>query len=221
MVFFSKNYNFGLLWQYNYQLPKNLNIQPAENQKIMQEEIDLIIETTDESMQAAVGHLQRELVKIRSGKASPDMLDGIRLDYYGSSTAIGGVANIKVEDGRTLVIQPWEKKMIAEIEKAIFAANLGVTPQNNGEAIRIVIPPLTEERRKQLVKQSQVAGEHAKVGIRNARREAIEEIKKAVKNGYSEDAGKTSEEQVENMTKKYVGQVESVLAAKEKELLTV
>lgn len=216
-----KNYNFGLLWQYYYTLPRNLYIQIAENQKIMQEEIDLIIETTDESMQAAVGHLQRELVKIRSGKASPDMLDGIRLDYYGSATAIGGVANIKVEDGRTLVIQPWEKKMIAEIEKAIFAANLGVTPQNNGEAIRIVIPPLTEERRKQLVKQSLVAGEHAKVGIRNARREAIEEIKKAVKNGYSEDAGKTSEEQVENMTKKFVGQVESVLAAKEKELLTV
>jgi len=216
-----KNYNFGLPWQKNREAAKNLNIQTAENQKIMQEEIDLIIETTDESMQAAVGHLQRELVKIRSGKASPDMLDGIRLDYYGSATAIGGVANIKVEDGRTLVIQPWEKKMIAEIEKAIFAANLGVTPQNNGEAIRIVIPPLTEERRKQLVKQSQGAGEHAKVGIRNARREAIEEIKKAVKNGYSEDAGKTSEEQVENMTKKYVGQVESVLAAKEKELLTV
>ena len=187
----------------------------------MQEEIDLIIETTEESMQAAVAHLQRELIKIRSGKASPDMLDGLRLDYYGTPTAISGVANIKVEDGRTLVIQPWEKKMIAEIEKSIFAANLGVTPQNNGEAIRIVIPPLTEERRKQLVKQSQAAGEHAKVGIRNARREAIEEVKKAVKNGYSEDAGKTSEELVENMTKKYVTQVESVLSAKEKELMTV
>ena len=187
----------------------------------MQEEIDLIIETTEESMQASIGHLQRELLKIRSGKASPDMLDGIRLDYYGSATAISGVANIKVEDGRTLVIQPWEKKMIAEIEKAIFAANLGVTPQNNGEAIRIIIPPLTEERRKQLVKQSSVAGEHAKVSIRNARREAIEEIKKEVKNCYSEDAGKNSEQIVEDDTKKYIGQVDSILVQKEKELMTV
>jgi ribosome recycling factor len=187
----------------------------------MQEEIDLVIETTEESMQSSVGHLQRELVKIRSGKASPDMLDGLRLDYYGTPTAISGVANIKVEDGRTLVIQPWEKKMIAEVEKAIFAANLGVTPQNNGEAIRIVIPPLTEERRKQLVKQASVAGEHAKVSIRNARRDAIEEVKKAVKNGYSEDAGKLSEETVENLTKKYVAMVENVLATKEKELMTV
>jgi ribosome recycling factor len=187
----------------------------------MQEEIDIVIETTEESMQAALVHLQRELHKIRSGKASPDMLDSVRVDYYGSATSISGVANIKVEDGRTLVIQPWEKKMIAEVEKAIFAANLGVTPQNNGEAIRIVIPPLTEDRRKQLVKQSASAGEHAKVSIRNARREAIEEIKKAVKNGYSEDSGKNSEQVVEDHTKKYINQVESVLALKEKELMTV
>jgi len=187
----------------------------------MQEEIDLVIETTEESMQAAVTHLQRELVKIRSGKASPDMLDSIRLDYYGSSTNIAGVASIKVEDGRTLVIQPWEKKMIAEIEKAIFAANLGVTPQNNGEAIRIVVPPLTEDRRKLLVKKSLEGGEHAKVSIRNARREAIEEIRKAVKNGYSEDAGKDSEQIVEDMTKKYVVQTEAILTSKEKELMTV
>ncbi len=187
----------------------------------MQEEIDLVIETTEESMQAAVGHLQRELVKIRSGKASPDMLDSLRVDFYGSPTPISGVANIKVEDGRTIVIQPWEKKMIAEIEEAIFGANLGVTPMNNGEAIRIVIPPLTEERRKLLVKQSHVAGEHAKVSIRNARRDAIEEIKKAVKNGYSEDAGKSSEEEVDNMTKKYTAQVDAILVAKEKELMTV
>jgi ribosome recycling factor len=187
----------------------------------MQEEIDLVIETTEESMQASLLHLQKELNKIRSGKASPDMLDGLRIDYYGSTTNIGGVANVKVEDGRTLVIQPWEKKMISEIEKAIFAANIGVTPQNNGEAIRIVIPPLTEERRKQLVKQSQGEGEHAKISIRNARRDAIEEIRKAVKNGYSEDAGKSSEQTVEDLTKKYTGQVDAVLSTKEKELLTV
>ncbi len=187
----------------------------------MQEEIDLVIEATEESMISAVAHLQKELTKIRSGKASPDMLEGVRLDYYGTMTAISGVANIKIEDGRTLVIQPWEKKMIAEIEKAIFGANLGVTPQNNGEAIRIIIPPLTEERRKQLVKQASAEGEHAKVSIRNARREAMEEIKKAVKNGYSEDAGKVSDEIVENLTKKYVTEVESILSSKEKELMTV
>jgi ribosome recycling factor len=187
----------------------------------MQEEIDLVIETTEESMAASIGHLQRELHKIRSGKATPDMLDGVRVEYYGSATNINGVANVKVEDGRTLVIQPWEKKMISEIEKAIFAANLGVTPQNNGESIRIVIPPLTEERRKQLVKQSSAAAEHAKVSIRNARREAIEEVKKAVKNGYSEDAGKSSEQIVEDMTKNYVTQIDQIFQAKEKELMTV
>lgn len=187
----------------------------------MQEEIDLVIETTEESMQGSVTHLQRELSKIRSGKASPDMLEGIKVEYYGALTPLSGVATVKVVDGRTLSIQPWEKKMIALIEQAIFAANLGVTPQNDGEVVRIVIPMLTEERRQQLVKQASAASEHAKVSIRNARRDAMEEIKKAVKNGYSEDAGKNAEQDVQDLTNKYIGQVESIFTHKEKELMTV
>jgi len=187
----------------------------------MQEEIDLVIETTQESMQESVGHLQRELTKIRSGKASPDMLDGLRVEYYGAMTPISSVATIKVTDGRTLSIQPWEKKMIGLIEQAIFAANLGVTPQNDGELIRIVIPMLTEERRQKLVKQASSAGEDAKISIRNARRDAMDEIKKAVKNGYSEDAGKNAETDIQELTDKYSGQVDAILGTKEKELMTV
>ena len=186
----------------------------------MQEEIDLVIETTKESMQDSVAHLQRELVKIRSGKASPDMLDGLKVEYYGAQTPLSGVATIKVVDGRTLSIQPWEKKMISLIEQSIFAANLGVTPQNDGEVVRIVIPMLTEERRQQLVKQASAA-ENAKISIRSARKDAMDEIKKAVKNGYSEDAGKNAETDVQDLTNKYIGQVESIFDAKEKELMTV
>ena len=187
----------------------------------MQEEIDLVIETTKESMENSVAHLQRELTKIRSGKASPDMLDGLKVEYYGAMTPLSGVSTIKVVDGRTLSIQPWEKKMIGLIEQAIFAANLGVTPQNDGEVVRIVIPMLTEERRKQLVKQASEAVEHAKVSIRNARRDAMDEVKKAVKNGYSEDAGKNAEQDIQDLTNKYIGQADSIFVSKEKELMTV
>ncbi|MCH2044496.1 MAG: ribosome recycling factor [Saprospiraceae bacterium] len=187
----------------------------------MQEEIDLIIETSEEGMQSSVERLVRELNKIRSGKVSPSLVSDIRVDYYGAATPMNQVANIKAEDGRTLVIAPWEKHMLAVIEQGIFQANIGVTPQNDGKVIRLVIPPLTEERRRNLVKQSGKVIEQAKVSIRSSRREAMEEIKKAVKDGYSEDAGKRSEEQVQQLTNNYIAKVEKIMEAKEKEIMTV
>jgi ribosome recycling factor len=187
----------------------------------MQEEIDFYLASAEESMQESIAHLQRELIKIRSGKASPDMVNGIRVDYYGSLTPLAQVANVKTSDARTIVIAPWEKNMIQPIETAIKLANIGIMPQNDGQVIRLNIPPLTEERRKQLVKQSHTFAEQAKVSIRNARREAIEEIKKAVKNGYPEDLGKRSEDQVQSLTDKHIAQVDQVLEQKEKDIMTV
>lgn len=187
----------------------------------MQEDIDLAIEAAEEGMENSLDHLKREFRKVRSGRAAPDMVADVKVDYYGSLTPVNQVANVKVADARTLVIQPWEKAMIAPIEQAIFAANLGVTPQNDGEVIRLVIPSLTEERRKALVKQASSYAENAKVSVRSARREAIDEIKKAVKDGYPEDAGKRSEDEVQTLTNKYINTVESLYAAKEKDLMTV
>lgn len=187
----------------------------------MQEDIDLAIEAAEEGMANSLDHLKREFRKVRSGRAAPDMVADVKVDYYGSMTPVNQVASVKVSDARTLVIQPWEKAMIAPIEQAIFAANLGVTPQNDGEVIRLVIPSLTEERRKNLVKQASAFAENAKVSIRSARRDAIDEIKKAVKDGYPEDAGKRSEDKVQGLTDKYIAQVESLFDAKEKDLMTV
>lgn len=187
----------------------------------MDEDVALYIETAQEGMDASIAHLKKELVRIRSGRASPDMLQGIMVDYYGSATPIHQVANIKTQDARTLVIAPWEKKVLQNIEQAIFQANIGVTPQNDGEVIRLVIPPLTEERRKQLVKQASTYGEQAKVSIRSARRDAMEEIKQAVKDGYSEDAGKTAEGTIQDLTNQYTQKVDDVMAVKEKELTTM
>ncbi|MCP4441667.1 MAG: ribosome recycling factor [Aureispira sp.] len=187
----------------------------------MDEDIALYLEAAQEGMDGSITHLKKELVRIRSGRATPDMLQGIMVDYYGSATPINQVANVKTQDARTLVIAPWEKKVLQNVEQAIFQANIGVTPQNDGEVIRLVIPPLTEERRKQLVKQSGTYGEQAKVSIRSARRDAMEEIKQAVKDGYSEDAGKDAEEKVQNLTNKYTKLVDTIMAAKEKELITM
>lgn len=187
----------------------------------MQEEIDLYLETCKEMMEGALEHLRRELVKLRTGKASSAMLDGITVDYHGMPMAIYQVANVNTPDARTITIQPWEKKMLSVIEKAIFETNMGLTPQNDGTLIRLMIPPLTEERRKALAKQAQSLGEHAKVGTRNARRETIEEIKKAVKGGYPEDAGKKAEEKVQKYTDEFISKIEKVLEAKEKEIMTV
>jgi ribosome recycling factor len=188
---------------------------------MLEEDISMIIEMAQESMDQSLEHLQKELVKIRTGKASPAMLGGLLVPYYGSPTPLNQVSNVSTSDARTLVIQPWEKSMLAPIEKAIFEANLGVTPQNNGEIIIINIPPLTEERRRDLVKNAKALGEDSKVSIRNARRDAINELKKAVKDGLPEDIGKRKEGEVEELTKKYQEKVDAMIAAKEKDIMTI
>lgn len=187
----------------------------------MTEDIGSIISNADDHMRKAINHLEAELVKIRAGKANPQMLDGIVVDYYGSPMPINQVANISVMDARTLSIQPWEKNMLQPIERAIIAANIGINPQNDGVLIRLFLPPLTEERRKELVKKCQAEGEHSKVAIRNIRRDAIEHIKKLQKNGLSEDAAKDAEADVQQMTDKFTAMVEKHLEAKEKEVMSV
>ena len=188
---------------------------------IMTEDIASIISVADDHMKKAINHLEAELLKIRAGKANPQMLDGIQVDYYGSPMPINQVANISVMDARTLSIQPWEKNMLQPIERAIIAANIGINPQNDGALIRIFLPPLTEERRKELVKRCQGEGEHSKVAIRNIRRDAIEHIKKLQKNGLSEDAAKDAEDEVQQVTDKYTAAVEKHLTSKEKEIMSV
>ncbi len=175
----------------------------------------------EEKMEMAVAYLDETLARIRAGKANPKILEGIRVDYYGSAAPISNVANIAVPDARTIAITPWEKSMFKEIEKAIINSELGITPENNGEVIRISIPPLTEERRKQLVKQSKGEAEQAKVSVRNARRDAIEGLKKAVKQGMPEDVEKDAEVTAQKIHDKYLKQIDELFAAKEKEILTV
>jgi ribosome recycling factor len=164
---------------------------------------------------------ETELVKIRAGKANPNMLDGISADYYGSQTAISQIANITAMDARTISVQPWEKNMLQVIERAIIAANIGINPQNDGNIIRLFLPPLTEERRKELVKRCNAEGELAKISIRNIRRDAIEDIKKLQKEGLSEDAAKDAEADAQAMTDKHIALVEKHLQAKEKEIMSV
>lgn len=189
--------------------------------KNMTEDITSIIAVAEDHMKKAINHLETELVKIRAGKANPQMLDGIVVDYYGSPMPINQVANISVMDARTLSIQPWEKNMLQPIERAIIAANIGINPQNDGALIRLFLPPLTEERRKELVKKCQTEGEHSKVAIRNIRRDALEHIKKLEKNGLSEDAAKDAETDVQQVTDKFITGVEKHLAGKEKEIMAV
>ncbi|MDB5231910.1 MAG: ribosome recycling factor [Chitinophagaceae bacterium] len=187
----------------------------------MTEDLNLIIEDMASSMKKAISHLEIELVKIRAGKASPAMLDGITVDYYGSPTPINQVANVTSLDARTLSIQPWEKNTIQGIERAILMANIGVTPQNDGIQIRLFMPPLTEERRRELVKRAAAEGENSKIAIRNIRRDAMEEIKKLQKDGLSEDLAKGAEKEVQETTDKHIELVDRHLAAKEKEMMTV
>jgi ribosome recycling factor len=187
----------------------------------MAEDITTIITDAEDHMQKAINHLESELIKIRAGKANPQMIDGIVVDYYGSPMPINQVANISALDARTLSIQPWEKNMLQPIERSIIAANIGITPQNDGNLIRLFLPPLTEERRKELVKRCQGEGEHSKVAIRNIRRDAIEAIKKLQKNGLSEDAAKDAEAEMQQVTDKYISVVEKHLASKEKEIMSV
>ena len=184
-------------------------------------EVKEYLDNAKENMEMAVEYLDDALAHIRAGKASPKLLDAIRVDYYGSKAPISNVANISVPDARTITITPWEKSMFKEIEKAIINSDLGITPENNGEIIRLSIPPLTEERRKQLVKQSKGEAENAKVSVRNARREAIEGLKKEIKKGMSEDVEKDGEAEVQKLHDKYMKKIDEVFAAKEKEILTV
>ena len=187
----------------------------------MQEEIDLLFEITKEAMVHSLEHLNHELAKIRAGKASTSMIDELRVEYYGNPSPINQVATVATADARTITIQPWEKSMLGPIEKSIFEANLGITPMNDGQLIRLTLPPMTEERRKDLVKNAKKLGEDAKVGIRSARHKAMDTIKKAVKDGYPEDAGKRSEARVEEMTQAYYKKVDVMMEAKEKDIMTV
>ncbi len=187
----------------------------------MEEELELIMDDTESSMKKAIEHLEAELTKIRAGKASPSMLEGISAEYYGAPTPISQVANVSVLDARTISIQPWEKNMLGPIEKAIMAANIGINPQNDGTQIRLFLPPLTEERRRELFKRASNEGEHSKVAIRNIRRDGIEHIKRLQKEGLSEDVAKNAEKTVQEITDKYIGIVDKHLAAKEKSMMAV
>jgi ribosome recycling factor len=187
----------------------------------MPEEISQIVTSTEDHMNKAITHLETELIKIRAGKAHPQILDGIVVDYYGNPTPISQVGNISIMDARTLSIQPWEKNMLQPIERAIIAANIGINPQNDGNQIRLFLPPLTEERRKELVKKCQGEGEHSKVAIRNIRRDALEHIKRLQKNGLSEDIAKDTEANIQEITNKFIAAVDKHLSAKEKEIMAV
>ncbi|PWT76450.1 MAG: ribosome recycling factor [Bacteroidetes bacterium] len=187
----------------------------------MPDDLAHVLTEAQDSMQKAINHLENELIKIRAGKANPQMFDGLTVDYYGSPTPMNQVANISVMDARTMTIQPWEKNMLQPIERSIIAANLGVTPQNDGNTIRIFMPPLTEERRKEYVKRANQEGEHTKVAVRNIRRDAIEHIKRLQKQGVSEDASKDAEKKMQETTDRYISLVEKHLSAKEKEIMSV
>ncbi|MBG6133012.1 ribosome recycling factor [Aquimarina sp. EL_43] len=187
----------------------------------MNEEIDFIIDSTKESMQAAITHLEKKLLNIRAGKASPAMLGSVMVEYYGSPTPLNQVGNVTTPDARTITIQPFDKSVIPEIEKGIQIANLGFNPMNNGESVIISVPPLTEERRKDLAKQAKAEAEDSKVGIRNDRKNANNEIKKLEKEGLSEDLAKNTEVDIQALTDTYIKKVDEMLSHKEKEIMTV
>jgi len=187
----------------------------------MTEEVQFCYDATKEQMEKVVKHLEHELMKIRAGKSSPMMLDSVFVDYYGVRTPLNQVANIATPDPRSIVVQPWDKNMIEPIEKAIQAANLGFNPQNNGDLLRIAVPPLTEERRKQLVKQVKAEGETAKVSIRNARRDANEELKQLKKDGISEDEIKEAEDKIQKLTDQFISGVDTALEVKEKDIMQI
>lgn len=187
----------------------------------MEEEVQIQLLEAEDKMKKALGHLEEELARVRAGKASPNILDGIHVDYYGTLTPLNQVSNINTPDAKTISVQPWEKNMISPIEKAILAANIGLTPINNGELIRINIPPLTEERRRDLVKQIKNLAENTKVSIRTARRDANDLLKKMKKDGLSEDIEKDAELEVQQLTDRFIEKVDKVLEAKEKDIMTI
>lgn len=174
-----------------------------------------------DQMERSVKYLKDQLISIRAGKASPAMLQGVMVEYYGTPTPLEQVASVNTQDATSIVIQPWEKNLIPAIEKAILAANLGFTPNNNGEVVRVPIPALTGDRRKELVKQIKQEGENAKVGVRNARRDALEALKKLLKEGLSEDEKKNAEAELQKLTDGFIARVDSTIADKEKEIMTV
>ncbi|MDQ6471464.1 MULTISPECIES: ribosome recycling factor [unclassified Flavobacterium] len=187
----------------------------------MSEEIDFILESTEESMNGSIAHLEKEFLNIRAGKASPAMLGGVFVDYYGAATPLSQVSKISVPDARTITLQPFEKNMLQAIEKAIMIANIGFNPMNNGDVIIISVPPLTEERRRDLAKQAKSEAEDAKIGIRNSRKDANTDIKKLEKEGTSEDICKSAEEEVQNLTNAFTKKIDELLAAKEAEIMKV
>lgn len=187
----------------------------------MQDAIAQIHQDTKTNMEKAIQHLESELSKIRAGKASPDILNGIMVPYYGTPTPIDQVANVNVMDSRTLSVQPWEKNMMQEVERAILAANIGITPQNDGQLIRLFMPPLTEDHRKNLVKKAAAEGEQAKVSIRTIRREGMDKIKKLQKESLSEDEAKNAESAIQNLTDTFTNKIDQYCAAKEKQIMTV
>jgi len=187
----------------------------------MIDEINECFEEAGLEMDMAIEHLNSELSKIRTGKASPTIVKDILVTYYGTPTPLSQVANIATADARTLTIQPWEKNMLGPIEQAIFASNLGLTPQNDGEIVRLNIPPLTEERRKQMVKRAKEQGEKAKVSLRNTRHKVMDVLKKSVKNGFPEDAGKRKEEEIQKIVNEYGANIGKIVESKEKDIMTV
>jgi len=187
----------------------------------MNEDVELILEETKDRMQHALDHLEHELARLRAGRSNPALLDGITVDYYGVNSPLAQVSNINTPDPKTILIQPWEKTMLGTIEKAIMAANIGLMPVNNGEVIRINIPPLTEERRHQLVKQVRNEGETAKISVRNARKWANDELKQLLKDGLPEDFEKEAVEDVQEFTTSYSEKIDKVMALKEKDVMTV
>ncbi len=187
----------------------------------MDELVKMVLDDSRDKMKKAIGHLENELLMLRAGKANPHILSGIMVEYYGVMTPLNQVSNISTPDARTIMIQPWEKRLIETIEKAIMQANLGFNPVNNGELIRIIIPALTEERRRSLVKQVRTQGEDTKVGIRNARREANEELKLMKKDGLPEDEVSNGETEVQKLTDEFSEKVDKLIEAKEKDIMTI
>ncbi|MDX5319958.1 MAG: ribosome recycling factor [Bacteroidota bacterium] len=187
----------------------------------MTDEIKQILDSTRSGMDKAIGHLNSELAKIRAGKASPAMLEGLSVDYYGAMTPLNQAANVSTPDARTLVIQPWDKTLISSIERAIMESNLGLNPQNDGEVIRLNVPPLTEERRKQLVKTAKSETENSKVAIRNIRKESNEKVKRLQKDGLAEDLAKDAEVSIQQITDQFIAKVDEIASVKEKEIMTV
>jgi ribosome recycling factor len=187
----------------------------------MNEDLELVTEETRESMEKSLQHLEHELSKIRAGKANPRMLEDVRVEYYGTPTPLNQVANINAPDAKSLTVQPFEKNMLRPVEKAIIDSNLGLNPTNDGQMVRINLPPLTEERRRQLVKRAKEEAEQAKIAIRGARKEGNEQIKKMVKEGLSEDEGKEGEDHIQQLTNQYIKKVEETMATKEEEIMKV